>query len=137
MAELVRRNVAGTLVALMIVSGVAIAQPRVQLLITDVTADFTNHTLTVNGKNFGAHVPSVTLGTTPLTVLSATATRVVATLPASTPAGSYRLVVARGPSPTRRGIFDLTIGTKGPPGSQGPQGPSGDRKNCTREVLHA
>src|SRR3989442_4835233 len=126
MAGSVRPNVAGTLVVLMILSGgVAIAKPRVKLLITDATADFATHTLTVNGKNFGADVPSVTLGTTPLTVLSVTTTRVVATLPASTPAGSYRLVVARGPSTNQTGIFDLTIGTTGPQGPQGPKGPIG------------
>jgi hypothetical protein len=87
--------------------------------------------LNVFGINFAGR-PRVTLGTTALTVVSTTATRIEALLPASVGPGSYLLTVTvnagRDDDRGDDGKYDeswITIGTAGTPGPAGPAGAIG------------
>jgi hypothetical protein len=87
--------------------------------------------LTITGSNFGTSAPTVTVDGLPLTLVSYSATIVVADLPNSLippagPAASYLLVLTNNGSKAQPSVdFDLTIGAVGPQGSQGPAGPGG------------
>lgn len=110
-------------------AGVAHAQARPQLLIQRADADLAADTLLIHGENLlwtnDASV-AVTLAGTPLAVLSATSTELLAQLPAGLEPGAYLLKVSRGPATVQRDYFDLTVGTVGPPGPPGPPGLKGD-----------
>lgn len=69
--------------------------------------------------------PTVTLDGGTLSVVSATATAVSATLPAGKAPGTYLLSVSCGVAPTASDVFDFTLGAVGPTGPVGPVGPVG------------
>ncbi|MBI4886684.1 MAG: choice-of-anchor D domain-containing protein [Acidobacteria bacterium] len=99
-----------------------------QLVIERATADTAAGRLYIYGRGFLAPV-RVALGGQALPVESATASAIVALLPALDP-GTYRLEV-RGRRPVDFDLLSLTLGATGaagpagPTGSQGPQGPQG------------
>ncbi len=108
-------------------------------IILNAQPNFTNNTLTVNGKNFGTQTPIVTLNAMALSVASSTDTQLVAKLPTNIPPGSYRLIVAvpdkdrdhdrgadhHGDEMSRSAAFIVTLGAVGPQGPQGIQGVQG------------
>lgn len=116
--------------ALAPLTGAAQKAPPPQLVVTTAVPDFVNLVLTVTGSNFqhsgnGAAVtPVVTLGSTALTVQSASDTQILAALPAGITPGTYLLTVSRGPSTTDNWSTDVTLGDVGP---RGPKGPTGDK----------
>lgn len=101
------------------------AQP--QLTITSAHAS-PDHLLIVNGTNFGATPPLVSVGSLPLdgVTVNADGTQLTAPLPMADP-GTYLLLVARGPAATQYAVFALTIGAVGPQGPQGEKGDKGDK----------
>jgi len=86
--------------------------------------------LNISGINFGGR-PRVTLGTAVLTVVSTTATRIEALVPAEAVPGSYLLTVASSGREDDRGQggnYDeswITIGAVGATGATGATGPAG------------
>jgi hypothetical protein len=89
-------------------------------LITSVQVDLAQQMLTINGTNFGATAPTVSLALTAMTVSAGTtATRVQATLStlSTLTPGTYRLVLQRSDSVVAD--FPVTIGAVGPPGPAG------------------
>ena len=93
-----------------------------QPLITEALVDVETAALTINGYDFPASVPQVTLGMTELAVVSATESALLAGLPELLP-GTY-LLAATWPEGVSA-VFFLTVGTAGPAGPPGPQGPQG------------
>ena len=89
-------------------------------VITSVQVDLAQQTLTVNGVNFGASAPTVSLALTPMTVATPTTASLVqaslSTLATLKP-GTYRLVLQRSDSATAD--LPVTIGAVGPPGPAG------------------
>jgi hypothetical protein len=107
--------------------------PASQLVILSAAADRATETLTVRGRGFGSHAPTVFLEEFTLTVVSATDAQLIVHLPEAVADGSYLLTVVRGPSPHDRDVFHLAIqspqivtGPAGPQGETGPQGPQGE-----------
>lgn len=96
-----------------------------QLAVSKVVVAADDVTLLIEGVNFGAAAPFVTVDGTQLTTQASTPTSIVALMPGPLPAGSYRLTVARGSTPREIGHFDMTIGGVGPQGPQGEPGPAG------------
>ena len=104
-----------------------------QLVILSAVVDRASETLTIRGVNLGSTAPAVYSEEHPLTVLSATATEIVVTLPATVPDGSYLLTVIRGKGAVDRDSFHFTTqtasqglaGPEGPAGAPGPAGPEG------------
>jgi Collagen triple helix repeat (20 copies) len=112
--------------------------PAPQLVVTSATRDATNNRLVIRGVNFSwpptpasgrVTPPLVTLDLLPLTVLSASATEVVAWVSGTFPEGTYLLTVSRGPSATDSDAFAVAIYNEQPPqiiaGPSGPAGPVG------------
>jgi hypothetical protein len=107
--------------------------------ITSATVNYVANTLTISGTQLlgvdSNAVPSVTLGSTSLAVVSATPTSITASFPAASPVASFppgTYILSLVLSVTRRGnvtqneiLFSLTLGPAGPPGPIGPQGPQG------------
>ena len=93
--------------------------PERQPLITEALVDAENATLTINGYDFSAGVPTVTLGMHALPVLSAGGSGTVTGLP-ELPPGTY-LLAATWPDGAGA-VFYLTVGAAGPAGPRGPQG---------------
>ena len=110
-------------------------EPPGHTLILNASANMTNGQLTIEGANFPDHA-QVALNHQELAVVSADATTLVATLPASilsTP-GSYLLTIDREDQDRERhdpehhsalASFIVTIGAVGPQGAQGVPGPQG------------
>ena len=101
-----------------------------QLVISEVSVDLTAQLITISGEHFGTASATVTLAGLPLTIVSQTATRIVAVLPAFAAAapGTFLLTVTRGdhgPPARRYDDIDVTIGAAGPRGEPGVQGQSG------------
>ena len=110
--------------ALAVFAGVVYLQagaqaPERQPLITEALVDAESGTLTINGYDFAGEVPTVTLGMTPLPVLSVTEFGVVAGLPELLP-GTYLLAVSW--TDGAGAVFYPTLGAVGPEGPAGPQG---------------
>ena len=81
---------------------------------TSAVTDAGGGSVTVTGVNFGSS-PFVTLHLVPLTLLSATESQIVATVPVSMmPPGEYLLTVSRGPAPAETGSIQLIIGAAKP-----------------------
>ena len=97
--------------------------PVQQPVITEALVDVENAALTINGYDFPAGVPTVTLGMTALAVVSAKESAVMAGLPELRP-GTYLLAVTWIDGAGT--VFYLTVGTVGTVGPAGPQGPQGD-----------
>ena len=114
--------------ALLVSGGVVYLQANAQTplvpqpLITEALVDVEHAALTINGYDFPASVPEVTLGMTELAVVSATESAVVTGLPELLP-GTY-LLAATWPEGVGA-VFFLTVGAVGPAGPQGLQGPQG------------
>jgi hypothetical protein len=143
------------LVAIALFGGAAPAAAQAakapQLVIISAHADRTAGTLVVTGLDFGDEAPRVTLGVDDLEVLESSPGRVEVDLPPSFPAGSYLLIVARGPGVAEYDVFHAAVpelpseraarelppppaqprgpigpqGATGQPGPPGPPGPSG------------
>lgn len=96
----------------------AVPQP----LITEALINVETAALTVNGYDFPASIPEVTLGMNELAVVSASDSAVLAGLPELLP-GTY-LLAATWPEGVGA-VFFLTVGAAGPAGPPGPQGPQG------------
>jgi hypothetical protein len=102
-----------------------------QLVILSTKIDRANDTLTIRGIGFGSRIPQVYCETHPMTVISATDSKIVVHLPDSTHDGSYLLTVFRGYQSTERDVFDMGItsvdsGPAGPKGDTGAAGRQGD-----------
>jgi hypothetical protein len=82
--------------------------------------NYSNNQLTIVGSGFTG-TPVAKLNGIPMTLVSHTATNIVAILPSGFSAGSYLLSVTA----TGTATFDLTLGAAGPQGPQGPQGAPG------------
>jgi type VI secretion system VgrG family protein len=95
-------------------------KPRV----TRAVADLAARRLTISGSGF-AKKPEVKLGSWTLAVQSARPDEIKATLPASVPAGAYRLVVTNKKGGPHSDAFEVTIGVQGPAGPPGPAGSPG------------
>ena len=98
--------------------------PPRQVVISSATADLLNEQVLITGANFTADA-EVWLGGFPLTIVSASSTLVIATLPASVKAapGSYALSIIAGTAPKTKADISLAVGAAGPKGDTGPQGP--------------
>ena len=113
--------------ALLVSAGVVYVQANAQTaparhpVITEALVDVEHAALTINGYDFPASVPEVTLGMTELAVVSATESAVVTGLPELLP-GTYLLAATW--SGEAGAVFYLTVGAVGPVGPQGPQGGS-------------
>ena len=93
--------------------------------IVSVTPDQALTRLVIHGRDFGRGRPRVSLGDVVLKVLRWGPQEILAALPAPPGPGGYRLRVSRGHGQDDVAVFDLTIGTGGPPGPTGPTGPPG------------
>ena len=113
---------------LSVAAGVAYVQANAQTpavpqpLITEALINVETAALTVNGYDFPASIPEVTLGMNELAVVSASDSAVLAGLPELLP-GTY-LLAATWPEGVGA-VFFLTVGAAGPAGPPGPQGPQG------------
>ena len=115
-----------------------------QLVVISALPDRSAGSLVVRGLDFGLETPRVTLGVEDLEVLYHDLGRIEARLPAELPAGSYLLIVARGPALEEYDVFHLAVpelplaprepqptvaaaapGERGPAGAAGPPGPPG------------
>jgi IPT/TIG domain len=114
---------------LLAVSALAAAQGIHSPYILSVTENTAGTQITINGNQFGARSPKVTLDGTALTVVSSTETSITAKLPTGIAAGAYLLTVEdegrRGDDDHRTAFFEAAIGAIGQTGPQGPQGPMG------------
>jgi hypothetical protein len=88
-------------------------------------ADFSAHTISISGTNFGSTQPTVNLDAMQLAVTAFSPIAIKATLPAGLGPGSYHLLVTSSGSPSRTGQLDVTLGIAGPVGPTGPTGPTG------------
>src|SRR5262245_20549421 len=105
------------------------SKSRPQLIVERAEVDPSAETLLIEGQKLlwrNDKDVLVTLAGTPLVVLSATETDVLAQLPPGLEPGSYQLVVSRGAATVQNGSFDLTVGAVGPAGPPGPKGDMGD-----------
>ncbi len=85
--------------------------------------------------DFGPGPLTVTLGGFgELTIASASATQIDATLPDIILPGDYLLTVSMGDGQSQNDEYDLTIGAVGP---QGPMGPAGSASQCPCEAAFA
>ena len=99
-------------------------------VVLNAAADSALNQLVINGRNFDGRGPlHVLFNGRELAIVSATRTRIVANLPASTEPSTYLLVVGRGRNHRGRdddfASFDVTVGGVGPAGPKGEQGPQG------------
>ena len=96
-------------------------------VINSATYDAATQILTISGENLAAsnRLPSLEFNDAPLTVTTATATEVTATLPSTTPPGSYVIVLHRSGFALNGARFEVNIGAVGAHGAPGIQGPTG------------
>jgi hypothetical protein len=97
-------------------------------LVLRADADLEALELRIWGVNFGSATPKVRLAGVPLTVLTYSASEIVAALPDGIEHATYQLIVLRGGAlPIPSLPFGVAIGGGGEPGPQGPPGPEGPR----------
>ncbi len=106
------------------------APPGGHLNVTEVLVDDPDNptSITITGEDFdfGPGPLVVTLGGFgSLSILSATGTEIVATLPANISDGDFLLTVSTGNGQSQNYEYDLTIGAVGATGPTGPQGEQG------------
>ena len=89
--------------------------------IVSAVPNYNTNQVTIMGTAFGS-APVVKLNSMTLTLVSETATKIVAKLPTNLMSGTFQLTVDSG---TATATFDLTIGADGPQGPMGLQGPAG------------
>ena len=87
----------------------AIHSFRPQPRILSALVDTTQHRVFINGVNFDQHAPSVTLGDRVLSVLQASSTEIIASLPQDTPASTYLLKVSSVNDLSRSETFNLQV----------------------------
>ena len=92
-------------------------------VIVSVRPNSSNTAITIEGSNLPSVAPRVTVGALDLQVLTATATQIVAALPALAP-GTY-LVKVQGNAWYQVAVFVAAIGPAGPMGPPGPTGVPG------------
>src|SRR5262245_1024599 len=95
--------------------------------IVSIQPDPAAEAIRIRGVNLPADMPTVTLGSQTLQVLTWNSTEILALVPGVTP-GSY-LVTVQGRAWYQLAVFVATIGTQGPkgdPGEPGSAGPRGD-----------
>jgi hypothetical protein len=118
------------LLAFRATAGADPAPLRIQRVEIDETID----RIRIVGQNFGVDEPVVTLEANVLEVVTHEPTEIVANVPDSLAAGTYRLRVSTGHGSPASDIFIVAIGAQGPegpqgepgtPGAHGPQGPAG------------
>src|SRR4051812_42442012 len=110
------------------------ADDRDGAVVLDAVADLAHNQLVIDGQHLaGDGQPHVLFNGLTLAIVSATPTRIVATLPGAVEPRTYLLVVGRGRDHRSHdddvATFDVTVGAVGPPGPSGPQGmpgPKGD-----------
>jgi hypothetical protein len=116
------------IIAVLLVAGAARADLGIPLILT-AKANLETLELTIQGVNFGSATPRVRLAGFPLTVLTYSASEIVAGLPDGIEPATYQLVVLRGGTFAIPSLpFEVAIGgtgAQGPPGEQGPQGEPG------------
>jgi hypothetical protein len=90
-------------------------------VIESATINTSTNQIGITGVNLlpAIGMPAVGLGNAGLTVVSATASQIVAALPASLSAGTYALRLTVGSLVAR---FDVAYGAQGPAGPAGPPG---------------
>lgn len=95
--------------------------------VINTTVNTSNGQLTISGENFPRD-PLVVLNDQELSIISANATTIIATLPAAvlSAPGSYALSIER-PRHYLITPFIVTIGAVGPQGPMGPAGPQGEQ----------
>src|SRR5207247_7728094 len=121
-----KKNLVSRFLCLALLTLSAGAAPPVAI-INNATVDYSANKLVIVGANFGS-CPIVTLGTVELPVVTASATQIIASFPAATPAssfvaGTYFLSVL-----FRNGVtvpFDVALGAIGPQGPKGDTGATG------------
>ena len=117
----------GHLTVLLAISLFAAAAPTPVVNSTQI--NYSTNQITVSGNNFspgGGGTPAATFNSNAIPLVSFTNTVIVATLPAGTVPGTYRLRVTNKAGNFYE--FDVTfgaIGPQGPIGFQGPPGPTG------------
>ncbi len=117
------------LLAQLILIGLWSAQANATVIsvIQSTSVNYSENTLVLKGRNFGAN-PTVVFGNQALATQSASGTQIVAKFRVEAPATSFApgtyVVVAQF---TNRvpALFTATVGTAGPPGMIGPQGIQG------------
>jgi IPT/TIG domain len=121
------RRITFTLLLLTPLSVFAATTPSTPV-VNSGTINYSANQVTLKGSGFqpATTAPTVQFDGTKLKIDSSTNTQIVATLPATTPAGTFSLTVknSQGNSET----FDLTYGATGPQGlagARGPEGPAG------------
>src|SRR5438093_13001472 len=95
------------------------AKPTVVQRLSEVLLDYDQQQLDIIGQNFGASA-TASLGGNTLTIVSASSTNIIATMP-SVPAGTYELELA---TTNGSNSFEVTLGAAGPAGPTGPPGPA-------------
>ena len=92
---------------------------------SNTTINYGTNQVTINGSSFEPvkKVPSVIMNGAPLTIVSYTNSKIVASLPKNTAAGNYGIVVSNASGELFP--FVITYGDVGPQGPQGPAGASG------------
>jgi hypothetical protein len=88
----------------------AIHSFRPQPRILSALVDTGQHRLFIHGVNFDQQSPSVTLGDSILSVLQASSTEIIASLPQGTPASTYLLTVSAADDLSRSETFNLQVG---------------------------
>jgi hypothetical protein len=104
--------------------GASPAWAKERPVITDVVVDEDSGSLTVRGFDFPAESADLTLGTSPLQVLSQAPDTIEAVLPSSPEPGTYLLLVAFQKVSAE---IDVTLGAEGPVGAPGPAGLQGEQ----------
>jgi hypothetical protein len=99
--------------------------------IATASINSTTNQLIIQGQNLTPS-PTVTLGVIQLTVVTSTATKIVASVPANLAPGAYLLRVTVA---SQNGFFVAVDGAQGPAGPTGPQGPQGPAGTVTLPFL--
>jgi hypothetical protein len=114
-----------TLTALLLLAPLCVFGAPANPVVQSGRINYTSNQVTLTGSNFQPekNAPSVLFDGANLKVYSSSNTQIVATLPANTPAGTFRLTVKD--SLGNSSNFDLTYGATGPQGPIGPAGSAG------------
>jgi IPT/TIG domain len=114
-----------TLTALLLLAPLCAFGAAANPVVQSGRINYTSNQVTLTGSNFQPEkkAPTVLFDGANLKVDSSSNTQIVATLPANTPAGTFRLTVKD--SLGNSSNFDLTYGAAGPQGPIGPAGSAG------------
>lgn len=97
-----------------------------QLVITSAASDPLNGQIVINGRNFGDIAAEVTIEGVELPIVGWSPTQIIAMYAVSTtPAGTYLLIVSKGPAAVHSDAFHLAFGAAGPKGDKGEAGAPG------------